>query len=145
MKKKRTIIKILLMTMIISLNIYNASFKRIKFSDKYLKDDDYKIIVGGTSASGIKVEDRDEKEKVIKHMNSTKYFYGFNLKPGGDSPNGCIVILDKHGKMVEDLTFFGEELMHCRADGNYCRTYWTSMDQRDKLKRLHNDLEKRSK
>ncbi|WP_029451822.1 hypothetical protein [Clostridium algidicarnis] len=78
-------------------------------------------------------------------MNSTKYFYGFNLRPGGDSPDVRIEILNKDRNNVEGLTFFGEKLMHCRADGNYCRTYWASMDQRDKVKKLYNDLERRSK
>ena len=72
MKKKRTIIRILLMTMIISLNIYNVSFKRIRFSDKYFKNDDYKIRVADASLNWIEVEDRDEKEKVIEYMDSTK-------------------------------------------------------------------------
>ena len=62
MKKKRTIIRILLIIMIISLNIYNVSFKRIKFSDKYFKNDDYIIVVSIGGAS-IGVEDRDEKKK----------------------------------------------------------------------------------
>ena len=78
-------------------------------------------------------------------MNSTKYFYGFNLRPGGDSPDARIEILNKDRNNVEGLTFFGEKLMHRRVDESYWQSYWASMDQYDKLKRLYNDLEKRSK
>ena len=116
-----------------------------KFRDKYFKDDDYKIIVGGTSASRIKVEDRDEKEKVIKHMNSTKYFYGFNLRPGGDTPTGGISIVYKDGEYYDKFIFYGIKVVHRTNDEEYWEEYWLTDNQFDKLQKLYNDLKKRSK
>ncbi|WP_443660619.1 hypothetical protein [Clostridium algidicarnis] len=145
MKKKRTIIRILLMTMIISLNIYNVSFKRIRFSDKYFKNDDYKIRVADASLNWIEVEDRDEKEKVIEYMDSTKYLYAFNLKPGGDTPTGGISIVYKDGEYYDKFIFYGIKVVHRTNDEEYWEEYWLTDNQFDKLQKLYNDLKKRSK